>query len=143
MKNKIIALLVAVILVVPTIVAFANYTSTKNQPANEKNTTRIIITDLSGVPHIIERKADGDEADQMIRLICDINSSAKGNKIPALPDAVASGKYYRIILSTVSKDDEYHYYMSTDPSLCYIQMPNGVVCQPAAEDVYAFLEVGS
>lgn len=139
MKNKFIAFIAAVILVIPTIVAIANYTSTKNQPANAKNTTRIIITDLSGIPHIMERKADGDEADEMINLICDINDSARDNKIPALPDAVAAGRYYRIILSTVSKDDEYHYYMSTDPTLCYISMPDGVICQPDAEDVYAFL----
>lgn len=139
MKNKILAFVLALILITPAIVAFANYTSTKNQPANAKNTNRITITDLSGVPHIMERKADGDEADEMIKLICDINSSAKSNKIPALPDAVAAGTYYRIVLSTVSKHDEYHYYMSTDPTLCYIQMPDGVICQPDAEDVYAFL----
>ena len=139
MKNKFFALLVAVVLVIPTIVAVANYMSTANQPANAKNSVRITITDLSGVPHAMERKADGDEADKMIDLICDINSSAKSNRIPALPDAVAAGKYFRVVLSTVSKDDEYHYYMSTDPTLCYISMPDGVICQPDAEDVYAFL----
>jgi len=139
MKNKIIAAIIAIILVIPAIVAVVNYQSTANQPANEKNSVRVIITDLSGVPHIMERKADGDDADKMIKLICGINDSARTNKIPALPDAVASGKYYRVILSTVSKDDEYHYYMSTDPSLCYISMPDGVICQPDAEDVYAFL----
>ena len=138
MKNKILAFVLALILITPAIVAFANYTSTKNQPANAKNTNRITITDLSGVPHIMERKADGDEADEMIKLICDINSSAKSNKIPALPDAVAAGTYYRVVLSTVSKHDEYHYYMSTDPTLCYIQMPDGVICQPDAEDVQGF-----
>jgi len=139
MKNKIMALVIAIILVIPSIIAVANYTSTKNQPANAKNTVSITVTDLSGVPHIMERKADGDEADRMIELICDINSSARKSKIPALPDAVAAGKCFRIVLSTVSKHDEYHYYMSTDPSLCYITMPDGVICQPSAEDVYSFL----
>ena len=139
MKNKIFAFLVAVILVIPSVVAIANYISTANQPANKKNTTRVIVTDLSGVPHVMERKADGDDADRMISLFCDINDSARANKIPALPDAVAAEKYFRVILSTVSKNDEYHYHMSTDPSLCYITMPDGVICQPDAEDVYAFL----
>ena len=140
MKKKILGLLIAIILVLPTIVAVANYTSTKNQPANSKNTVRMIVTDLNGVPHTYERKSDGDEADNLIGLFCDINSSARSNKIPALPDAVASGKYYRVILSTVSKDDEYHYFMSTNPSLCYISMPDGTICQPSEEDVYAFLD---
>ena len=98
MKNKFFALLVAGVLVIPTIVAVANYMSTANQPANAKNSVRITITDLSGVPHAMERKADGDEADKMIDLICDINSSARNNRIPALPDAVASGKYFRVVL---------------------------------------------
>jgi len=66
MKNKILAFVLALILITPAIVAFANYTSTKNQPANAKNTNRITITDLSGVPHIMERKADGDEADEAV-----------------------------------------------------------------------------
>lgn len=140
MKKKILTLLIVIILVLPSIVAVANYVSTKNQPANEKNTIRLMITDLNGVPHTYDKKADGDEADKLISLICSINSSARANKIPALPDAVASGKYYRVILSTASKDDEYHYYMSTTPSLCYISMPDGVICQPSAESVGAFLQ---
>ena len=69
MKNKIIAAIIAIILVIPAIVAVVNYQSTTNQPANEKNSVRVIITDLSGVPHIMERKADGDDADKMIKLI--------------------------------------------------------------------------
>lgn len=140
MKKKILGLLIAIILVLPTVVAVANYTSTKNQPANSKNTVRMIVTDLNGVPHTYEKKADGDEADNLITLFCDINSAARGHKIPALPDAVASGKYFRVILSTVSKDDEYHYFMSANPSLCYISMPDGTICQPAEADVYKFLD---
>lgn len=140
MKKKLIVVIIALLLILPSAVAVANYVSTANQPANKKNTTRIIVTDLDNVPHLLERKADGDEVDRLISLICDINDNARDNKLPALPDAVAAGKYFRIVLSTVSKDDEYHYYMSTDPELCYISMPDGVICRPDAEDVYAFLE---
>lgn len=140
MKKKLIILIAVLAMLLPSAVAVANYVSTANQPANKKNTTRIIVTDLDGVPHLFERKADGDEADELISLICDINDNARDNKLPALPDAVAAGKYFRIVLSTVSKDDEYHYYMSTDPELCYISMPDGAVCRPDAEDVYTFLD---
>lgn len=139
--KKLIVLIIALILMLPSAVSVANYMSTANQPANKKNTTRIIVTDLDGMPHLFERKSDGDEADELVSLICDINDNARDNKLPALPDAVASGKYFRVVLSTVSKDDEYHYYMSTDPELCYISMPDGVICRPDAEDVYDFLDL--
>lgn len=140
MKKKFLILIIALIVILPSAVAVANYMSTANQPANKKNTARIIVTDLDGVPHVFERHSDGDEAAELISMICDINDNALDNKLPALPDAVASGKYFRIVLSTVSKDDEYHYYMSTDPELCYISMPDGAIYRPDAEDVYDFLE---
>ncbi len=142
MKKTLIAVVVAIILILPTVAAIANYLKTHNSPASVDNAVKISITDLDGRSYNFEKKSANDEAARLIELFCNINDRAEDNKIPSLPNQVASGKYFRIIISTVASDSEYHYYMSQTPSLCYISMPDGTVCKPTENDVKAFLDSG-
>ena len=140
MKKTLTGLVLLLILIIPTVIAVANYRYVKNAPADEKNVVRVTIDNLREEHLIYEKKKDGDSVHEMIKFFLGINSRAE--KIVALPDEVLGNAPYVVTMETNVKAESYRYYFSLDPKLCYFIGPDNSSYQIAEADAAAFLESG-
>lgn len=137
MKKTAIVLLCAVILVIPTVIAIANYSHVKYAPAGEKDVTRVVVEDTAGVVTTYDREESAKRADEVIGLFFRLNSHK--TEIIAVPDTVLQEKAYLVTISTKVKSEEYRYYFSQDPNLCYLFGPDGKSYQLGPDDAAEFL----
>ncbi|MBQ6678014.1 MAG: M23 family metallopeptidase [Clostridia bacterium] len=137
MKKTAIILLCAVILVIPTVIAIANYSHVKYAPAGEKDVTKVVIEDVDGVVTTYDREESEERTDEVIGLFFRLNSHK--TEIIALPDTVLQEKAYLVTISTKIKSEEYRYYFSMDPNLCYLFGPDGKSYQLGPDDAAEFL----
>ena len=137
MKKTAIILLCAVILVIPTVIAIANYSHVKYAPAGEKDVTKIVIEDVDGVVTTFDRGVSEERTDEVIALFFRLNSHK--TEIIAVPDTVLQDKAYLVTISTNVKSEEYRYYFSMDPNLCYLFGPDGKSYQLGPDDAAEFL----
>ena len=98
MKKTAIILLCAVILVIPTVIAIANYSHVKYAPAGEKDVTKVVIEDVDGVVTTYDREESEERTDEVISLFFRLNSHK--TEIIALPDTVLQDKAYLVTIST-------------------------------------------
>ncbi|MBR6916392.1 MAG: TonB-dependent receptor, partial [Clostridia bacterium] len=137
MKKTAIILLCAVILVIPTVIAIANYTHVKYAPAGEKDVTRVVIEDVDGVVTTYDREESEQRTDEVTAMFFRLNSHK--TEIIAVPDTVLQDKAYLVTISTNVKSEEYRYYFSMDPNLCYLFGPDGKSYQLGPDDAAEFL----
>ena len=137
MKKTAIILLCAVILVIPTVIAIANYTHVKYAPAGEKDVTRVVIEDTDGVVTTYDREESEQRTDEVTAMFFRLN--AHKTEIIAVPDTVLQEKAYLVTISTNVKSEEYRYYFSMDPNLCYLFGPDGKSYQLGPDDAAEFL----
>ncbi len=137
MKKTAIILLCAVILVIPTVIAIVNYSHVKYAPAGEKDVTRVVIEDVDGVVTTYDREESEQRTDEVIALFFRLNSNK--TEIVAVPDTVLQDKPYLVTISTKVKSEEYRYYFSMDPNLCYLFGPDGKSYQIGANEAAEFL----
>lgn len=140
MNKKTLYIIIAILMLIPTIVAIVSYNKTNSSGANGKNAVSIQIDDMNGETFLLEKSKDEEEASRMINLILDINSRA--SDIVALPDAVSGQKCFCVTISTTVKSDSWQYYITPDPSLCYMIAGDGSAHQLTAADGAAFLDSG-
>ena len=129
--------MLAAILIVPTVIAVINFRHVKYAPAREKDVMRVVIEDTDGVVTSYDRNESSQRADEVIATFFKLNSNTK--EIVAVPDAVLQDKAYLVTLSTNVKSDEYRYYFSMDPNLCYLFGPDGKSYQIGPDDAAEFL----
>ncbi|MCQ2456262.1 MAG: M23 family metallopeptidase [Clostridia bacterium] len=136
--KKIIYVIIAILLIIPTIVAIKSYNDAKNAPADARTITSVTIIDMNGDKYVLEKKEDDDVAARMIQFFLETNANA--TEIVGLPETVVGTDFYSVTLSTPVKGDTYQYYFSTDATLCYAVTPEGDTLQLAPGNAGAFLE---
>ncbi len=137
MKKKLIYVIIIIACFIPTLIAIKSYFNAQNQPAVARTAQSIKIEDINGESTLLTKKADGDEADQVINYFLSTNSNAM--KITSLPESLKNETPYCVTVSTAVKDEVYQYYFSTSPELCYMVSPDGTAYQITQDDAKAFL----
>lgn len=137
MKKTILRLILAVLFVLPTVVAMMNCHHVRTSPPSEKDVISITVEDINGKTVTYDRVKDGEKADDVISLFYRVNK--KATALEALPDGVLGETPYKVTMSTGAKEGEYRYFFSTDPNVCYYSAPNGKSYRLGPDNAAEFL----
>ncbi len=136
-KTKLIVLVVILLCLIPSAIAVASYYNTQNAPVDNRTAVSVSIDDLRGRNTTLVRETEGDAADRMIELVLKMRDNAQ--PISALPESLNSEKFFNIAVSTAIRSEAAEFYLSTDPSTCYMKKADGTVYKLAEEDASAFI----
>ena len=140
-KNTLIIVIIAVLCLIPTVVAIANFKSTKDAPVDMSTATRITLDDIGGRTYTFDKaSADTDKAGQADALINFFMQTEKNaTQITGLPDSLLGERFYKVTMSNSAREESYEYYFSSDPSTCYYRAQNGNTFKIAESDAELFL----
>jgi len=113
MKNKILLILLAIAVFIPSVIAIISYNSTNDAPVSEKNVREIVLSDLSGTEYTFTR---GKE-DEMIDFFLDMNEASA--KVASLPDPLIGTDFFKVTMKSAQKSADYQYYFSTKSTDAY------------------------
>ena len=121
MKNKFWAFIIALLIIVPTVVAVVNYFSTDGSPVSQNSISSVKMTDLYNEEYSFEKTTDkfylADISTNMVQFFTDVNTNAKAE--PELPEPLQGTRYYKVVLNNYGREVEYKYYFSKQPEYCY------------------------
>jgi len=137
MKNKIIMLLLAVAIFIPSVVAIVSYNQTKSAPVSEKNIRTLSVSDLAGNTFTFTR--GDDETDDMVDFFLAMNRAS--SSVASLPDPLVGTAFFKVTMATAQeKTADYQYYFSTDSTRAYYLDPDGKAYAIPAEYAASFIE---
>ena len=99
-QSKILAILCAVAIFIPSLVAIISYNSTNKAPVTDKNVRSLSVSDLSGTEFSFE-KGKSDTDDEMIDLFLAMNESAE--KVSGLPDPLVGTPFFKVTMNSAQK----------------------------------------
>lgn len=135
-KNKIIMLVLAVAIFIPSIVAIVSYNQTKNDPVSERNIRSMTVADLSGNTFSFDK--DDTTGSEVIEFFFSMNQAS--TKVSSLPDPLIGTAFFKVTMESVHQSAEYQYYFSTDPSEAYYLNANGEAYSIPKEYAASFIE---
>ena len=145
MKNKFWALIIAVIVVLPTIIACANYIMKKDEPVTKESVTEgYLIIPMNGEeskPYKFEKsrvKLNLNNIDSnLLKFFTDITE--KATKASGLPESVANLAHYTVSLTSYNRPVTFKYYFTEDASHCYFTDEGGTCFRIPTNYAKAFL----
>ena len=136
MKNKLILLVLAVAIFIPSIVAIVSYNNTNAAPVSEKNVRVLHVADLAGNVFSFE-KSDKTES-EMVDFFFAMNKAS--SKVASLPDPLVGTAFFKVTLESAQKKADYQYYFSTDPTQAYYMDPAGQAFAIPQDYASSFIE---
>lgn len=140
-KNTLIIVVIAVLCLIPSVIAVVNYKTTKDSPVDMSTATAVTIDDIAGRSFRFDKNSDNsDEKEQagaLIKYFTQVNKNA--SPITGLPDSLLGEKFYKVTLSNSARSESYEYYFSADPSTCYYREHNGSTYKIGETDAAIFL----
>lgn len=137
LQSKILAIVCAIAIFIPSLVAIISYHNTNKAPVSDKNVRVITIADLAGTEFSFEKgKSDAD--DGIIDLFLDMNASAE--KVSSLPDPLVGTPFFKVTMSSAQKKADYQYYFSTDATEAYYLNESGDAFRIEREYAQQFIE---
>ncbi len=136
MKNKILLVLLAIAVFIPSIVAIVSFNRNKNAPVSEQNVRTIEISDLAGDKFSFT-KEDGGDPDGMIDFFLKMNKDAA--KASALPDPLIGSDFFKVTMSSSQKEEQYQYYFSTNTQDAYYMTADGKAFKISAQHASQFV----
>lgn len=137
MKNKFLLAFLAILILIPTVVAIVNYKKMQTAPADERTAVSITLSDMHGSKTTLEKKEDGDDADKAIKMFLSMIDNA--TRLVALPDQLTDAPSYLVELSTTVKTTSYKFYFSINPETNYYVAEDGAAFQLLSADATEFL----
>ncbi len=137
MKNKILLILLAVAVFIPSVVAIVSYNRTNSAPVSEKNVRTLALSDLSGQTYTFTRESGGD-ADDMIDFFLEMNAASA--KVSSLPEPLVGSDFFKVTMSSTQKKADYQYYFSTDTSEAYFLAEDGTAYKIPTSFAAEFVE---
>ena len=134
MKNKILLILLAIAVFIPSVVAIISYNATNAAPVSERNVRTMTISDLAGTTFSFAR----GENDDMIDFFLDMNKAS--TKVTSLPDPLVGTAFFKVTMSSAQKNADYQYYFSTDTAEAYYLTDAGEAYKIPASYVAEFVE---
>ncbi len=134
MKNKILLVLLAVAVFIPSVVAIISYNSTNDAPVSEKNVREIVLSDLAGAEYVFIRGED----DEMIDFFLDMNRESA--KVSSLPEPLVGTDFFMVTMKSSQKNADYQYYFSTNTTEAYYLTAEGDAYKIPASYAAEFVE---
>ncbi|MBQ8474132.1 MAG: M23 family metallopeptidase [Clostridia bacterium] len=135
MKNKIVIILLAVLLIVPSIVAVINYNMQQGGEVSSSNAVSMSLTDPLGNTYNFLREGSDAEKD-MIDYFVSVKSSAE--EVAALPSAIESLDYCSLNVNTTASEAAYKFYFTKNVEDCYYVDGNGKTYRISEKDAEYF-----
>ena len=137
LQSKILAILCAIAIFIPSLVAIISYNNTNKAPVSDKNVRVITIADLAGAEFSFEKgKSDADN--QVIELFLDMNATAE--QVSALPDPLQGTPFFKVTMHSAQKKADYQYYFSTDATEAYYLTESGEAYRIEKDCAQQFIE---
>ena len=137
LQSKILAILCAIALFIPSLVAIISYNNTNKAPVSDKNVRAISVSDLAGEEFSFEKgKSEADN--DVIELFLNMNGSAE--KVSSLPDPLVGTPFFKVTMSSAQKKADYQYYFSTDAAEAYYLDESGDAYRIEREYAQQFIE---
>ena len=136
-QSKILAILCAVAIFIPSVVAIISYNTTNREPVSDKNVRTVSVSDLAGTEFSFE-KGNSENDDAVIELFLSMNESAE--KVSALPDPLVGTPFFKVTMNSAQKKADYQYYFSTDAAEAYYLDESGDAYRIEKEQAEKFIQ---
>ena len=137
MNKRILTLILIIVLFIPSFVAVGYYSSTKTGPNKVDDVTALKIEDPDGTSWSFSSDDGVAESTEMINLFFGMRTNSV--EVPALPEAIAGTKFFRVTLLSFGQEEVFQYYFTKNPSEAYIVKGDGAVTKITEEDATVFL----
>ncbi len=134
-KNIFTIVICVLMLFIPSYIAIANYVSAQYAPVDEKNVTKLEITDVGG--NVFSLSADDEKAAEDISGFIKINNHAIEQA--SLPEPLVGKDYFEFKYFSYDRTSVYKYYFSENPNEAYFVDANGKAYHIIPEDASSFL----
>lgn len=136
MKNKITAVILVIIMLIPSMVAIGNYIAQQGGAADSHNTVSVTLSLQNGgkeYSFLRENKSDSVMIDYFLSVLD--NSETVG----ALPTTIQIGSFMQCTVATAVKEFAYKFYYTTSPADCYFMDGDGNAYKISETDAEYFL----
>ena len=137
LQSKILAIVCAIAIFIPSLVAIISYNNTNKAPVSDKNVRVISVSDLAGKEFSFEKGKSGADND-VIELFLTMNETAE--KVSSLPDPLIGTPFFKVTMSSAQKKADYQYYFSTDATEAYYLNEAGEAYRIEREYAQQFIE---
>lgn len=114
-KNKFVLVILAFVILIPTVVAIVNYNHQKNGPVDVKSVASMVMSDVNGTEYSFTKNDEVGES--MINLFIEINASL--DEVAKLPDPLMGKAFYLVKMSNGVNESEYQYYFDSTSTEAY------------------------
>lgn len=135
MKHKILIIILAVAIFIPSVVAIVNYSSQQGGDANSHNTVSVTLTDTAQNTYVFQRAVSGTR--DFMDFILKMNADAI--KIGELPTTVNMDSFYTASVKTAVTELDYKYYLTKSSADCYFTDSAGDAYKISEEDARHFI----
>lgn len=137
MKKRIITLaIVALILILPTVIAVSSYIYSKSNPVTKNSVTKIAMSMPNGdvLTFAKNEKGSGTMYDNLFGM----NSNA--DSVTSLPSDASNYKIFKVKYSSYNRVWEYTYYLTSDPDNCFYRDHENKLYHISKKSAAAFLK---
>ncbi|MBQ8915287.1 MAG: M23 family metallopeptidase [Clostridia bacterium] len=135
MKNKVLIVILAIIMVLPTVVAIVNYSLMQGGQADTHNTVGVTLVDFYENEHSFTREGGNDTmVDYFIKTI------AGAEEISALPTSIEMGNFYTVTMITTVDSFGYKFYFTQKATDCFFVNGDGDAYKIKEEHAAEFLK---
>lgn len=135
-KNRLLLIILAIAVFVPTLVMFVNYNREKDGPATAKTVASITVADLNGTSYVLHREEATGAA--MIQLFLNINDNA--TEAGELPEPLRTQSFYLVTMSNGSTETAFQYYFDLTGTESYYMNGDGRAYKISESDAKSFLK---
>lgn len=135
-KNRLLLIVLAIAVFVPTLVMFVNYNREKDGPATAKTVASITVADLNGTSYVLHREEATGAA--MIQLFLNINDNAI--EAGELPEPLRTQSFYLVTMSNGSTETAFQYYFDLTGTESYYMNGDGRAYKISESDAKNFLK---
>ncbi|MCR5262666.1 MAG: M23 family metallopeptidase [Clostridiales bacterium] len=140
MKKKITAIIVALLLFIPTYAAIAYYSVAQNAPVDNRAISKMTLTDLTGSMFEFERsdaRYKDNIENNMLSYFLDLN--AKASEESSLPDSIDVNRYFKAVYTAYDRETVYRYYFNNVPDNAWFIDGDGKFWHIGTEHAKKFL----
>jgi len=114
LKNKVVVVIIALIMLFPSVVAIINYNMMQGGAAESYNTVSVRLQDHVSNVYLFER--DSKNSDMLEYFIKTI---ANATEVEAIPDSIEQSDYYTVTVKTTVDEFLYKFYFTTSADDCF------------------------
>ena len=119
--RKALAVLLALLLFIPTVAAVVSYNIEKNKPISTDNVCEMKLVDVNGAEFLFERTDTALDynsiSSNMIAFFLEMNENSAPES--ELPEPLRGTRYYKAVFKKYQTEFSYRYYFTNDAAGCY------------------------